>query len=519
MKKLMIAMSAIAAAALVANADPTTKTLGAVEGFEGRQPVALNVLEDDNGNNSGDIKLYWSRGENKTGESVVKAYETAPAEGNNQYLAVDESDVLTRGIGGATAIPGNGGNITVSTKVQFTAADEAPTADTGDKLLVWAKAPVEGADPTTKPTLCVTDGSENELGYIDTGIAVETEKWYSLEIKALEDGTEQQPTAKFIVSLNGVTIKDEEGEDFEFASMVTGGTAAQTIASIGFKGTGAVDDIVFTSEEGVVVPEVAITGSVKGYDVEAEYDVLFQDAEGEDVTTAKEGDTFKVVVVGALETDTVTCEGLTFSYSDELWTAEYTVTAGDVAAESKTKDFAVTVAKGEGPEPTDDPEIVVPEGGSVEQVVAAATSEAGIPLANCKEGSVTLTVTADGTTITIGGKVVATIAPYYDAAVNADFTAITLTLNEKALETVAIDTEAEQALTVGADAVGLAVTVSNSKLYYGLSSADTVDAETYAAPTTLVQGNGGSLTLTAPKGEGNAKFYKIFVTDVAPVAE
>lgn len=189
----------------------------------------------------------------------------------------------------------------------------------------------------------------------------------------------------------------------------------------------------------------------------------------------------------------------------ELRVAEGTTVTLDAA-----KKYLVAVP---GEPEQDDPVIVVPEGGTVEEVIAAATSETGIPLANVTEAS---QVTIDNTahTIKVGSASAVTIDAFYTAALAEDMNSITLTLNEAALETAGAYVE----VAVDDNDLGLKVSASNTKLYYGLSSSTTVGAATYTAPTTLTQGTGTAMTLKAEK-VGNACFYKLTVTDVAPKAE
>ena len=516
MKKLMIAMSVASMAALCAQAGIPTGYTSGID-FQDTALGNLNVLLDDTNTQEGTDLKFWasvaaSQEQGTTGQVESQIVDGSQIDGSTntgKFLKVDETLPLQRSMAGVdekgiptpTAV---GTGIEISSKVQFTAADEAPTANDGDKLLVWMQAAAaaegtegeEGYQSAKTAGVMVTD--KNGVTMIkkiaDADVEAFTAAWHTLVIKAVAEGSGLTKTSSFTVTLDGETAGP-------FASRVTGGDAAQTISSIGFQGTGAVDDIGFKTVADVSPTTVKVSGKVSGYDENAEYEVVFQDAAGEDVVAPTVGDTFKVVVTGALATDNVTCEGLTFTYADELWTAEYTVTEAD--GEAGTKVFTVTVAK--GGEPTAKPEIVTGDGQTVEAAVAAANSETGIVVKNCTAADVTI----NGTSITVGTTTV-TISEYYTASFDAAGSKITLTLNEKALEE-------ETAVSVDAANLGLTISNSKAKLYYGLATSTKVDAGQYTAPTTLVQGTGNALTLTAEKN-GNACFYKLYVTDIAPTA-
>lgn len=527
MKKLMITMSAAAMFSLGANA---ADLLGAqdFESFTAGDPISVDAQEG-----AYNLQLWGG----SSGESVVAGDE------ENKYLKVDTTDPLFRKTGtpagettqpavGPVAIP-EGGDITVSSKVQFTAADEAPTAADGDKLIVWMRAAAEAegteGDPGYKPAVSaavmVTDKTGATAIKVIAADEVEefTAAWHTLAIKAVAAGTEAQPSAAFTITLDGEAI------DGTFKSLVTGGAAAQTIASIGFKGTGAVDDIAFASNEAEVVDTfkfgVTVTdtydeeaGELPGF-ASASYSVdgaaaveipgtglsnvaVPCTAKSVVVTVVAYADS-KVTTTGAVKGDATTVEG----DAAYFWTITKSV-------EGTTKDasvsISITIEKDGEPTPTDDPEIVVPEGKEIADVIAAATSETGIALANVTSEDQVVIDNAEHT-IKVGKAEAVTIADFYTAALASDMKSITLTLNAKALDTAGdmVEVAVDQAF-------GLKVSASNAKLYYGLASSDTVTGE-YAAPTTLMQGNGSALTLAAPKKEGAAGFYKLYVTDIAPV--
>ena len=259
MKKLMIAMSVATMAALCAQAGIPGNPGDYDSGID-FQDTALGNL-DVTAPDVTDGPVLWATTatlEEGKVESIVVAESTG--ENANKYLKVDETVPLQRLAGTLiagdeeTGTPDNvipaGKNITISSKVQFTAADEAPTVSDGDKLLVWmqAAAEAEGDTPAKKAGIMVTDATGTTMikEIANEDVETFTAAWHTLVIKSTVTGEEGLETLAFTVTLDGVTAEKT------FASLVeyTSG-AATTISSIGFQGTGAVDDIgfgVFTEE-------------------------------------------------------------------------------------------------------------------------------------------------------------------------------------------------------------------------------------------------------------------------------
>lgn len=525
MKKLMITMSAAAmfSLALGANADDPS-LLGGMDFENYGEGDPIVAAADPNGDSS--IIFWGSAGGESTvavgGESTVAVEKDAEDTVVNKYLKVDTTDVLVRKTAPLTAtdtaapvaIP-EGGDITVSSRVQFTAADEAPVSTTGDKLIVWmrAAAEAEGAEgeqgykAAVAAAVMVTDKDGAHAIYTVDNAETYQAAWHTLAIKAVASGEGLALTSKFTVTLDGTDYGP-------FLSMVTGGDAAQTIASIGFKGTGAVDDIAFAANEAVVVDQ--FTFGVEPTDADGAIDSVAVTVDSEAVEF--EGDPILVnctaesivVTIAVQEGYEVVSETETVIANED---GTYTITKS-VAGTAKDAEVTVAVTvqkKGEGPEPTDDPEIVVPEGKEIADVIDAATSETGIALANVTSKD-QVVIDNDEHTIKVGKADAVTIEAFYTAALASDMKSITLTLNAKALDTAGEQVE----VTVDDENLGLKVSASNAKLYYGLASSDTVTGE-YAAPTMLTPGTGSELTLAAPKKEGAAGFYKLYVTDIAPV--
>ncbi len=266
MKKLMIAMSAAAMFSLCATADDTKVSGTNFDSYPLGEAteVALDFGKDDEGNSSG-VK-YWS-GDSENSESMIVAGD-ADKGNTTQFLKVEESSVLTRAMDidehgdvAPTTIPDNGG-VYIKTKVQFTAADEAPEAETGDKLLVWLR---QNEDENATTTLMITSADADTGKAIETeaDIAVNTTDWYELEIRTTKENAGVGDEARFTVAINGKLIN--EGQ--QFISLVAGDkNNAATIASLGFKGTGAVDDIEFGTYTEEVLGEFTVNLTVDGTD-------------------------------------------------------------------------------------------------------------------------------------------------------------------------------------------------------------------------------------------------------------
>ena len=514
MKKLIIAMSAATMAALCAQAAIPTGYTSGID-FEGSATGNLNVQLDDTNTQDGTDLTFWASAAASTEQGTTGQVESQIVDGSQiqgstntgKFLKVDETVPLQRSMAGVDAdgIPTPtkvGDGIEISSRVQFTAADEAPKPDDGDKILVWMQAAAEaegtegesGYKPAKKAGVMVTD-KNNRVTMIkeiaDNDVEAFTAAWHTLVIKAVAEGSGLTKTSSFTVTLDGKTSGP-------FASRVTGGDTAQTISSIGFQGTGAVDDIGFKAL--AAAPDVTVSVSVTGEAVIYTDEEASERYDGEPIVV-KAGATVTLYVEDNDGTLKVTSTAGTVGDYDEknsVWPVSFTT---DAAHTQVTLDITV----GQGGEPAAKPEIVPGDGQTVAEAVAAANSETGILVKNCTADDVTI----NGTSITVGTTTV-TIPEYYTASFDATGSKITLTLNENALEE-------ETAVSVDAENLGLTISNSKAKLYYGLATSTTVDAGQYTAPTTLVQGTGNRLTLTAVKN-GNACFYKLYVTDIAPTA-
>ena len=301
MKKLMIALSA-AAAALFTFGDEAPYSAADFEANGYVVGEGFNAaLADDGVSDTGD--RFWFSTDN-TG-NVISNHEgsvTAPVPdyfkddvSNNKYLWLDTTAPLFRTVGANTGSMDSFENVQIGSKgiyldtlVKFTAADSAfdKDLDAGDKIAIEY---VE-CDADTDPDGVGYTNFVIRAGYISGERVVQTnyfvtvpeggfdkEAWHRLTVRTLpsiDDGGH----VGFIVYLDQVSLAytGDAGDNFEAAgvaanfytssihavypSVVNTGDEKNTITSASFSGTGAIDDVVFTSEtpnfikEGEFVP-------------------------------------------------------------------------------------------------------------------------------------------------------------------------------------------------------------------------------------------------------------------------
>ncbi len=310
MKKLLVAITAVSSLALVAKADAISGT-----SFEGYAAGAVfSPTADDNGGSEG--AKFWTCDDGAP-TLTVTAYDGDDAyagecgrpdawkdETNAKFLSVDTSARLTRGIydndADTRAYTLDDGGLFFDSLVQFTATESEPTVDEEDKLVVWLKG-TEGAEGAPGETnLVVTAGFyDGELGamtqksYVIPDLKVEQNKWYRLTIKTINNIVtySTKRVAGFVVYIDGAAvvctsdIGDYENignlteaaaalneEKILFPSLIQpGATGCGTISSVSVEGTGAIDDISFTTTapafaQDVVVEKFDVTISIDDAD-------------------------------------------------------------------------------------------------------------------------------------------------------------------------------------------------------------------------------------------------------------
>ena len=302
MKKLMFAAALVASAA--AFADPINAV--SFEGYSLGETFANGKIET-NEHGSGAFFCFTDGESNSsvvTNETVSTDKHTAyfSQAQNAQYLALDtEGGTFWRSINNISTTTGEGEGATTTyslgnaravadgtyldTLVQFTVTeDEAPTVGTDDKLAIWLQA----GEGTTN--LMVKAGYYNAGGtfipggtnFVLTGATVQPGTWYRLTVKAIDDvvdstsefasfyklpvftiqvdgtyltATEATLPSEYTSGLaqSGILTQDTvseftNGKYFLNLQQGTPGVAT-TLKGVGFQGTGAGDEIVWTEED------------------------------------------------------------------------------------------------------------------------------------------------------------------------------------------------------------------------------------------------------------------------------
>ena len=302
MKKLLLAMTAIASLAFISKAATLEGPTGtSFESFD--VDTALDISADDNGVPNG-TKYWLYDGAPGTEETpvdtgcVIKTVDytdaetgyagTKPAiapETDVKALGIEADKRLTRTITGVNGNPVDiGSGIYFDTMVQFTATDTAPTPGANDKLIVW----LYGSDDA-EALFGATTGLVVTAGYLNSvendiistnyfvGTTIEPNSWHRLTIKALDKISNESASAPagFVVFIDEVAVTSTEakgvadsavasltptaakwaGTNQLFPSLVKGGaTAASTLTAVDIEGTGMIDNISFTS----VAPNFAV---------------------------------------------------------------------------------------------------------------------------------------------------------------------------------------------------------------------------------------------------------------------
>ena len=374
MKKLMFAM-AIAATVGFAQAEDT--------------PIGTTTTFDNlvtNTTFSTAVDQQWTNNTDTEGPvegATVTAYD--PAYDNNNYLALEGVQNLAKNIN--TAI---GEGLYIDTMVKFSPAEEAPTPDEGDKLVVWLKeTPGENDNPSTY-TLMVTAGffDSDDMGDISevksypTDAVVVPDRWYNLKVKAIEnvdtEGYSAEGIAGFVVLIGGTVVKtteptassidsygetkyvDANAETYAIfpSCMKSGMVGSTTISQLAFSGSGAIDTV------------GAFQGDCDPDPVVQTYEVTYTGAENATVVTDPADTT--ALAAGATVAFTVTpAENYEYATTPSGWTAgangaitmTYTVVAGE---------NVVTI-----PAPTaKSTDVIDPASGDVAVTVTAASEDA-----------------------------------------------------------------------------------------------------------------------------------------------
>ena len=287
MKKLMFAAAIAASAA--AFADP------------------INAVAFENGgdyNPNGENSYFYFAGESNssvvsndaTTASTTKRTEWFKNANNANYLALDtEGGTLWRSLatitsttvgedttydlGTAQSVAANGTYL--DTLVQFTVTeDEAPEVTTGDKLAIWLQAG-EGTTNLMVKAALAGDAARNPTNFV-LNATVEPGTWYRLTVKALADITDGDNIPGFQIYLDGNLLATDvstatsaqldwmqEMDDSHYSDIAAGKyfaslVGATTLQGVGFQGTGAVDEIVWTEDNPIPAAVVEFTLTYSG---------------------------------------------------------------------------------------------------------------------------------------------------------------------------------------------------------------------------------------------------------------
>ena len=295
--KLALASAAAFGLAGVALADdPEVAFAGVADGLDSWQNLNVAPMtgySDEGTLSDSGVGAVWFGGSDADDTKVMEwAAEGAPAtysgthpggmQAGANYLKVSNSNPLWRmlnaysktGEDWPTEFPDEqgqavGDGLFVDTLVQFTPSEDAPSVEEGSKLIVWMNA---------ESNLCVTaskiitegddEGTIVAANFV-TAKKLQVNTWYRLTVKAydtiLSDGSTRNVHGfKVLIDGRYVSSEDAVAGDAEFAwfplskdemadelaagevffSLSDDETA--TLAAVGFKGEGLVDDIVVT---------------------------------------------------------------------------------------------------------------------------------------------------------------------------------------------------------------------------------------------------------------------------------
>ena len=283
MKKLIISMVATASIALVAKAEVLNST-----SFE---ELALGAITEDNEgaflNENGYI--YWT-GYSADSDLAVKELGAEgglnakpeglarPLTGDDaKALAIDVDTPLARNI--APTVNGEGVPQDIDTglyfdsMVQFTATTEPPQGSDGDKLIVWLKEnEIEGEDSTY--ALWVTAGVWVEGGVqrkefpITNITGIGQDEWHRLTIAA---NMSKNDIPTFTVYVDGEvatsTVEGNTVSGFQSMAYEQDYEDWNQITSVSFQVKGAIDELVWTTDNPIVAPTFAITAIANNADI------------------------------------------------------------------------------------------------------------------------------------------------------------------------------------------------------------------------------------------------------------
>ncbi len=545
MKKLLIASmaAALTAGAWASETVTYTKT---TQGFEdGASEAETYSLEDGMWNAPTDtsgitVKTYDDGAAYTYGTPAANTAAFGGPGSKYLNLETDSGAVLRRNFAetaGAVTVDANNSYV-VDTLVKFTATDEAPTVNDGDKFVLWLQSANEDVENST-PTLMVTCGKIGEAGTVVTdseskivpatialNANVSADQWARVSVKTIKFYTDDNTagTLGFVVYVDGEAVSASEvdyaalftedapgtsdmtaqGADYYskqmiFPSLIDGMGAdslnPKALTSVGFEGTGAIDDLQIVS--------MTDAPSFTQWSAPTSYTVSFAQVglpEGTEwagitaVTVEKDG------TVAEQTAPAVTGYTVAGWYSDE--TCQTPFVFGETTI-TQTTTIYVKYAEEAKVEPVAPGDTV---SGTTEAEATTALNNAGIK--DPFDG-----ITADQKT---------DYAKLFEATATGSDTAgwtATWTLTQKAEETLTGEANDALALTLNGvlDGDSTVSITATPGIYYTVLKSETVDAAEYTV-VEWAQATETTLSLTVPAKDATATqcFYKIGVTAVKP---
>ena len=400
----------------------------------------------------------------------------------------------------------------LDTLVQFTATDEAPTAGTDDKFILWLKSD-EGAGTTN---LMVTCGKYDEEG---TGIAtdengkpvpvtiplsanVSAGQWARVSVKAIQ--LDAASTIGFVVYVDGQIVSADESVyniGTPYSGLLTSEEAksylaarqifpsilglAGDLSAVGFEGSGSIDDLQIVA----AADAPSFTQYTPGV---VNYTVKFQ-AVGVDSWTADDITVASGATIESMPATTV--EGYEFKgwFTDAACTIAFDQSTAISANMTIYAKFEAVVTPAEPVAPG-------------ETVTAATADEATAAL--MRAGIKTPSTVTDAKAYAAKFEAVATL--------NGDGRTYSATwkVTAAAAKSLVADADKQLAKTLAVldDKASAVEITAQPGFYYTVLSATSVDAAEYTANGWVLAGD--TVTLTVPAKSGTQGFYKIGISAV-----
>ncbi len=535
MKKLLIASMAAALTAGAWAADTVTYTK-TTQGFEDAASTETSTfnLEDGMWNAPTDtsgitVKTYDDGAAYTYGNPTANTAAFGGPGSKYLNLETDSNVVLRRNFAasaGAVTVDADNSYV-VDTLVKFTATDEAPTVNDGDKFILWLQSTEN--DSGTTYSLMATCGTIDAFGGIPNdesgnpitatvalNAAVTAETWARISVKTIATGN-GGGVLGFVVYVDGVAVavSDDAAYTALFADELTeynaeakayrtdkkllpclvGGDVdnGQTLTSVGFEGTGAIDDLMIVASSDEDAP------SFTAWSAPTSYTVSFQ------AVGLAEGTTWAMTELSVTSGGTVaeqtapTVSGYTLVgwYSNSDCTTEFVFGETTITEATtiyvKYKVTATPVAPGETVT------------GSTAEAATTALNNAGIkdPFDGITDEQKTAYAALFEATATL--------------AEDGTYTA-TWTLTQKAEETLTGEANDALAATLSGvlDGDSTVSITAQPGIYYTVLQSETLTATEYTV-VGWAQATDTTLALTLPtKGDATQCFYKIGVTAVKP---